>query len=64
MTIEEMRNRKRELGYTNQMVAEKAGVPLSTVQKVFSGATAAPRRETILALEKLLGNPSSDKAGA
>ena len=54
MTIEEMKNRKRELGYTNQDIAEKTGIPLSTVQKIFSGATSAPRRETICALEQLL----------
>ena len=36
MTIEEMRQRKRELGLTNQMIAERSGIPLSTVQKVFS----------------------------
>ena len=54
MTIEEMKNRKRELGYTNQDIAKKAGVPLSTVQKIFSGATSAPRQETIRALEQLL----------
>lgn len=54
MTIDEMKQRKRELGYTNQMLADKSGVPLSTVQKIFSGATASPRRETLLALENLL----------
>lgn len=62
MTIEEMKRRKRELGYTNQMVADRSGVPLSTVQKIFSGATASPRRETIQALEKLLGSHTYDAA--
>ena len=54
MTIEEMRQRKRELGYTNQMIAERSGIPLSTVQKVFAGATSSPRRDTIEALERVL----------
>lgn len=54
MTIEEMRQRKRELGFTNQMIADRSGIPLSTVQKVFAGATASPRRETIEALGKVL----------
>ena len=31
MTIEEMQKKKRELGYTNEMIAEKSGVPLGTV---------------------------------
>ena len=54
MTIEEMKSRKRELGYTNKTIAEKSGLPLSTVQKIFSGATTSPREETIRALSKVL----------
>ena len=54
MTIDEMKERKKELGYTNQMIAEKAHLPLSTVQKVFAGATKAPRHATIRALEDVL----------
>ena len=55
MTLEEMKRKKRERGLTNKMVAELSGVPLGTVQKIFSGATQAPRKETIDALEALLG---------
>lgn len=58
MTIVEMKQRKEELGYTYQMISEKSGVPLSTVQKIFSGATDAPRYETLIALEKVLKKPS------
>ncbi len=54
MTIQEMMDRKRELGYTNEMIAEKSGVPLGTVQKIFAGFTKAPRRGTVEALEKIL----------
>lgn len=54
MTIEEMRERKRELGYTNRIIADLSGIPLSTVQKIFAGATTSPRRETVSALEALL----------
>lgn len=54
MTIEQMRKYKRELGYTNEMIAEKSGVPLGTVQKVFSGATKAPRRGTLEAISRVL----------
>ena len=54
MTIEEMKERKRSLGYTYQDIAELSGVPLGTVQKIFGNVTKSPRRETILALEKVL----------
>ena len=54
MTIAEMKEQKRNLGYTNQKIAELSGVPLGTVQKVFAGSTKAPRLDTLLALEKVL----------
>ena len=57
MTIEEMKARKRELNLTNREISEKSGVPLGTVQKVFSGHTASPRYETLLALEMVLKPP-------
>ncbi len=58
MTVEEMKARKIELGLTNEMIAEESGVPLSTVQKIFSGVTKAPRKLTIMAMEKVLKKES------
>ena len=60
MTIEEMKSRKSELGYTNETIAELSGVPLGTVQKIFAGETKSPRYDTIQKLEKLLEKPSRD----
>ena len=54
MTIEELNRRKKELGLTNRQIADLSGVPLSTVQKVLSGTTNAPRRETLEAMELAL----------
>ena len=54
MKLEEMRERKAELGLTNEMIAEKSGVPLGTVQKVLSGITKHPRRKTLEALAAVL----------
>ena len=62
MTIKEMQDRKRELGYTNELIAEKSGVPLGTVQKLFAGLTKAPRRKTVEALEKVLSDDSGKSA--
>lgn len=64
MTIAEMKQRKEELGYTYQMISEQSGVPLSTVQKIFSGATDTPRYETLIALEKVLRKPSEVRDSA
>lgn len=57
MTIKEMKERKKELGYTCAQIAELSGVPLGTVQKIFSGATVSPRYDTLIELEKVLAPP-------
>lgn len=54
MTIEQMRERKRELGYSYQKIAQLSGLPVGTVQKVLGGITKSPREETIWALEVVL----------
>ncbi len=43
MTVEEMKQRKKELGYSNEKLSELSGVPLGTVQKVLAGVTRSPR---------------------
>ena len=59
MTIKEMNDRRKELGYSYERVAELSGVPVGTVQKVLGGITKAPRYETLKALEKAL-RPAED----
>ena len=54
MTIDEMKKRKKELGYSNAKLAELSGVPVGTVQKVLSGETESPRYCTVQALTKAL----------
>lgn len=53
MTLEEMRELKKSYGWTNEMVAERSGVPLGTVQKIFAGITSTPRYDTRVALERI-----------
>lgn len=55
MTIQDMKEKKQEKGYTYTQISELSGVPLGTIQKIFSGETENPRYETILALEKVFG---------
>ena len=63
MTIQEMKERKRELGYSYEQLAELAGIPCSTVQKIFGGTTRCPRRSTIESLERVLlpSAPAAEK---
>ncbi len=54
MTIEEMRQIKKEKGYSYQLLSKLSGVPAGTMQKIFRGETENPRYETLRALEKAL----------
>ena len=54
MTIQEMNERKKELGYSYERLAELSGVPVGTVQKVLGGITKSPRYDTLYALERVL----------
>ena len=53
MTVDEMKEKKRQLGYSSEKLAELSGVPLGTVQKIFGGFTKAPRYKTLQSLEKV-----------
>ena len=63
MTLEEMKVRKKELGYTYEQISRLSGVPLGTVQKIFSGVTSTPRYDTLLALERILAEPENSSVG-
>ena len=63
MTIEEMRKMKTERGYSLEQIAELSGVPLGTVNKVFTGATKTPRHATLTALEKAFTADKGENAG-
>lgn len=58
MTVQEMKRKKQERGYTYAQMAELSGVPLGTIQKIFSGETASPRYDTLQALERLFSDAS------
>jgi len=57
MTIEQMIERKKELGFTYEQISDLTGIPISTVQKVLGGFTQSPRYATLAALENLLEDP-------
>ena len=46
MTIQEMRDRKQELGLSNEEISRRSGVPLGTLQKILAGKTSSfPKAE-------------------
>ena len=52
--VESLRARKKRQKLSYAVIAERSGVPLSTVQKVLGGITENPRFETLKALEQAL----------
>lgn len=54
MTLEQMRKRKKELGYSNAELSNLTDIPLGTLNKILSGASKKPRPENIEALERVL----------
>ena len=50
-----LKARARELGITYPVLAERSGVPLQTLQKIFCGLTQHPRIDTMQAIEEALG---------
>ncbi|MCD8074815.1 MAG: Uma2 family endonuclease [Lachnospiraceae bacterium] len=61
MTIEEMREKKKELGYSYEQIADLADLPVGTVQKVLGGITKSPRYATIQALQKVFQEETGRK---
>lgn len=62
MTIEEMKEKKRQLGYSSEKLSELSGVPVGTIQKIFGGFTKTPRYKTLQALEKVFKEEESRSA--
>lgn len=59
LTVKEMKEKKQESGLSYQQISSESGVPLGTVQKIFSGETKTPRYDTLRALEKVFSDEIS-----
>jgi len=60
MTIDQMKEKKKELGFTFQMISDLSGVPLVTVQRIFQYKTQNPRYDTLRKLEAVF-EPYADR---
>lgn len=60
MTLEEMKRMKQERGFSLAQLSDYSGVPLGTLQKIFSGETEHPRYSTRQALEQALLGRNDD----
>lgn len=63
MLSEILSNQRRKVGMSVDELAEKSGVPKSTVAKILTGVTDNPTLETVKAIAHTLGISLSDAAG-
>lgn len=57
--VEKLIEKKAEMGVTNAWIAEKSGVPESTVTKVMNGTNKSPTMATIIPIAEALNVPIS-----
>lgn len=62
MNLNQLHYYKEKTGYTFEQLAKLSGVPQGTIQKIFTGETKRPRRETMQALEAVLCPDVSNRA--
>lgn len=55
MRYEIINMKKKELGLNNAQIAERAGITLSTMDKITSGANQNPKLDTLFAIADVLG---------
>lgn len=63
MEIEYLKQLKKKQKLTNVALSKKSGVPLGTLNKIFSGATKSPQYETIYAIAEALESPMQTTDG-
>lgn len=60
MILTKMQALKDETKMTYQDIADKSGVPLSTVKRIFSGRTPDPGVTTVIAIVEAMGGSAND----
>ena len=60
MILSKMQALKDETKMTYQDIADKSGVPLSTVKRIFSGRTPDPGVTTVIAIVEAMGGTADD----
>ena len=53
MILDEMIQMKKERGYSLKRISEESGIPVVTLQKIFSKKTENPRKSTLDAIAKV-----------
>ena len=64
MTTQELRHRKLELGLSDLEISRRTGIPVSTLEKIFSGRASSPYTRASIALESLFSADDSYSFGS
>lgn len=60
MLLQKMQEMKDETKMTYQDIANKSGVPLSTVKRIFSGQTPDPGYTSVISIIEAMGGSDDD----
>lgn len=60
MLLDELKKWKKEMGFSIEELAQLAQVPVGTLQKLLSGQTKSPRRETVEKLRNIMKDMSAE----
>ena len=55
MGLDKIEEYKKKLGLTSAELADRAGIPKTTLDKILSGVTKDPKLETLKAIARVLG---------
>ena len=58
--VEKLKELKQRTNMTNQQIAEKSGIPESTVARIFSGKTPNPTILTVVSIVRAMGGTAED----
>lgn len=61
--VDKLRELKDHQGLTNSDIAERSGIPLPTITKIFNGSTANPSFDTVVLIAKSLGTSLDELVG-
>ena len=63
MIIDELRQLKEQSHMTNQQIADKSGIPASTIARILSGQTDNPGFQTVSDMVKAMGGSLDQMSG-
>ena len=63
MTLHELQEQKKKLGCSDEMLADRSGIPLESVQLVMNGAIRIPDQKPLNVLAQVLKGEKNSAAG-